>query len=525
MHSFIVLQDACLGVNTDEQVDLLKFVKRNLSEKKQVPIIVVCNKVDDPDDEELMALVKEARDEVEKVFGVNDRIKALEAITSGKTDSHGGDDLSPAFLPASFENAFLYRSASRLQLGELKRLDKLYIDKIGHEEVGKYKWKKMSDEAKYELVHQIVSDPAQYKERLEASNFDTLIDTLQFFLGGKKAQEGIIEKQLEVALTKITVTDGFAENLTAVYDRSIALGKDASHLEGKFWSLFHQCHEHSFNKFCNDPTCIIDMSAPMNELIAFAQGLHKKLTRDGSDAVKNQGTKKIVDAMKDLIRQQISVVLEKESGWTPKLDRVSFSSNRYPKCWIYQRGRGRWYNNQTHQYAYNCQDEHPGDVFPEAWRWNAVTGKWRSSYSGKEEEGTETQNPANKPIPPLSSWDGMSPKDWSTVISSILLVVHRRKFSENFGQEIADLEWMARSGSFAMPQNYCFECAGMTCGCAKPLLEFKKAVAGIYDQGKFLPYDNKKYDRAVQVKVPESIADPSHWGHLAWLFCEFMDSL
>ena len=127
-------QDAKQGVNTDEQVGLLNFVKKNLDTKKHIPIIVVCNKVDDPDDEELAALVQEAQQEVEKIFEVNDRSQALEIIT-GRNVVAGEDLLSPIFLPTSFENAFLYRTASRLPIGELKRLDRIYIDKIGHEEV------------------------------------------------------------------------------------------------------------------------------------------------------------------------------------------------------------------------------------------------------------------------------------------------------------------------------------------------------------------------------------------------------
>ena len=461
------LQDASVGVNTDEQVDLLNFVKKNHDEKKQVPIIVVCNKVDDPDDEELMCLVKEARDEVEKIFSVTDRTKALDAITTGKTNAFNGK-LSPAFLPASFENAFLYRSASRLQLGELSRLDKVYIDKIGHEEVGKYKWKKLSNKKKYELVHQIVSDPAQYKERLESSNFDTLLELLQFFLGGKKTQGSIIEKQLEVALTKMTVEDGITEQLTSVFDRSTALGKDTSNLEGKFWSLYHKCHKDSFNKFYNDPTCITEMHAPMKELIAYAQGLYKKLACGSSGAAEEVLTK-IVDAMKHLIRQEINVIIEKQEKWKPV-------------------------------------------------------------------QSTSTS---------ISSWDALSPKDWSTIISSILILSHRSIFCESFGQEIAELEWMARTGNFTKPEDHCFHCNRITqtnnrsydygtrksnitcqsCHFVKPMKECHENMKGTYAFGVFTPSNKEAYDKVVQIKVPDSISDPSHWGHLSWLFCEFMDSL
>ena len=133
-YHFLIYQDAKQGVNTDEQVALLNFVKKNLDSKKDIPVIVVCNKFDDPDDDELVALVQEAQQEVEKIFEVDDRSRALETVTGGNVVA-GQDIMSPIFLPTSFENAFLYRTASRLPMGELKRLDKIYIDKIGHEEV------------------------------------------------------------------------------------------------------------------------------------------------------------------------------------------------------------------------------------------------------------------------------------------------------------------------------------------------------------------------------------------------------
>jgi predicted GTPase len=42
----VVVMDAEKGVNTEEQVELLHVVKDNLKEKKSVPVIVLCNKVE-----------------------------------------------------------------------------------------------------------------------------------------------------------------------------------------------------------------------------------------------------------------------------------------------------------------------------------------------------------------------------------------------------------------------------------------------------------------------------------------------
>ena len=75
----------------------------------------------------------EAQRKVENIFGVDDRTKALEAIL-GKNGSHS-TQLSPAFLPASMQNAFVYKYVSGLHPNDLSRLDKAYLDKIGTQEV------------------------------------------------------------------------------------------------------------------------------------------------------------------------------------------------------------------------------------------------------------------------------------------------------------------------------------------------------------------------------------------------------
>ena len=69
----IVVMDGRQGANTEEQVKLLEFVRDNNVAKKNIPIIILCNKVDDPDDEEQAVLVQEAREEVERLFAAPNR--------------------------------------------------------------------------------------------------------------------------------------------------------------------------------------------------------------------------------------------------------------------------------------------------------------------------------------------------------------------------------------------------------------------------------------------------------------------
>ncbi|KAL3899988.1 MAG: hypothetical protein SGARI_006344, partial [Bacillariaceae sp.] len=65
----VLVMDAIQGVNTQEQVELLKFVEANNKNKKHIPTIILGNKVDDPDDSEKMVLVEEARAKCVDIFG------------------------------------------------------------------------------------------------------------------------------------------------------------------------------------------------------------------------------------------------------------------------------------------------------------------------------------------------------------------------------------------------------------------------------------------------------------------------
>jgi GTPase SAR1 family protein len=64
----IAVMDVFQGVNTEEQIQLLELIRDNNVAKKCVPVIVLCNKVDDLDDEELMQLAGEVRKKVDEIF-------------------------------------------------------------------------------------------------------------------------------------------------------------------------------------------------------------------------------------------------------------------------------------------------------------------------------------------------------------------------------------------------------------------------------------------------------------------------
>jgi hypothetical protein len=66
----IAAMDGKQGVNTEDQVFLLSFVKHHLA-KKGIPMAALFNKVDDPQGEEQAELMSEARAEVQKILVLN----------------------------------------------------------------------------------------------------------------------------------------------------------------------------------------------------------------------------------------------------------------------------------------------------------------------------------------------------------------------------------------------------------------------------------------------------------------------
>lgn len=104
-HAFdiaIVVVDGRQGVNTEEQLDILKLAKNNVESKKEIPVILLLNKVDDPHGEEQRHLLGEFRASTEELFGVSDRLESLEDLLrwAGKHTSntvHSPSSAGPAF--------------------------------------------------------------------------------------------------------------------------------------------------------------------------------------------------------------------------------------------------------------------------------------------------------------------------------------------------------------------------------------------------------------------------------------------
>ena len=210
-----------------------------------------------------MALVEEVRGKVNEIFK---RTK--------KT-------MKPKLLHISAATACAYRAAARLTRSTVHELSRECLDKIGHEEVGKVKWRRMSKVKKFDLIYDVVKDKTQYEERLSLSNFDTFLKSLSSAVGGAENQKNLIEQQMKVQLKKLKVSFDnnvlFADRLEKVSSCCIALGKPINHLSTKFWGLYNSCQEKAIQKFDENPANVKYLHKPMKELQCYWKGLHLKV--------------------------------------------------------------------------------------------------------------------------------------------------------------------------------------------------------------------------------------------------------
>jgi hypothetical protein len=150
-----------------------------------------------------------------------------------------------------------------------------------------------------------------------------------------------------------------------------------------------------------------------------------------------------------------------------------------------------------------------------------------TDFSSASEFGTE------------AVWTSLTPKDFCAISESILLLSYSRMFCSYFGREKVLLERIVSQYNdlvHYLDNTY----AHLGKGC-KANLKGKsrqdtllmrrahtllvKALQGSHnDKGEFVPKYPHQYKMVVHVEMPRRLSDPSHWGHLAWQFCEFMDA-
>jgi hypothetical protein len=124
-------------------------------------------------------------------------------------------------------------------------------------------------------------------------------------------------------------------------------------------------------------------------------------------------------------------------------------------------------------------------------------------------------------------WYHVSPSDWNTIISSLLLTSSDCYFYESFGREKIMLErarflsndhLVKTDASSHSESQKKFSAAD---GC--PSLEH--SLDGSYERGRFRPKYPTTFECVVRFDVPDKLSNKKHWGHISWKHCQLMRSL
>jgi GTPase SAR1 family protein len=517
----IVVMDAVHGVNSEEQVQLLETVHHLYDSVKKIPIIILCNKLDDPEDEERMAIVREVQNKVESIFDVNCRQHALEELLllfqSGDDDTKDDDkdetnsqrSLYPVFLPIAAAKAFLYRAASRLSLEQFQQQEqqRFNIDSLVRDEVGRFQFNKMSPRERYEVAYKVLSDPTQYQERLASTNFDKFLTVLARSVGGEQVQRRLIHQQLVVTLNDITLEDFLDQKVQAIADQHQAIGGTIGSSTGplvraRFWKLFDAFLEKAFQRYRTDMD-VLGLSRAVDLLCNYSK-LSDTLT-----PVRAEEAIDIFQALKRVFKFQCQIIEEKAKVWN--VAQAAFM-NRWIKV-------GTTWTHHGTVLTFPVKNKAKGTAPDSPFHWERVDKGWKNKYSKAVIDGPN--NPGRAKV----TWHNLSPQDWNTILGSVLLASYSFPFVEHFGREKVRLEFLNKYGSFATyySSSYCVNCI--------PELEKKaRNDLALYTTCEIdivrgvTPSHPTGYSLVYQVAQPNSLKDPAHWGHVGWSICHFAES-
>ena len=513
--SVIVVMDARLGVNTEDQVFLLSFVKEQLK-KKEIPVIILCNKVDDPEDEEQAELVKEARNEVEKIFSANCREKALNQVLQ-KKGKYNDRTLLPAFIPVSAIHAFIHQSASLMSRESFNNFDKDLLEKLGREQIGRRRWNRLSETQKYDEAYKVVKEGHQ--DGMEDSNFDKLLTVLNFILGGHEAQKKVIELQIWTAVRSLSKRPFPPGGVTAlvkdIYEKRKALQASdkvtlqviaSLDLVTSFWSTYKSYEDESFQIFKSDfPKGV----GRLTDIICNLVDYHKlACLPDWNDTSSHA-----ISEMKKLIRRYFTTLIELQQkdksscAWgrsgTSAFLAKSKTTGMTPHDWC-----GVWGSLMLLSYSKQFNEIFGQEkiiidrLFIDANGWS------RNHFDGVN-------------CPTCQKTLTVAHGTQSKCCRSCLVV-----YSED------PLQGMGKKG-----KRYCPGCKNNIttdpyCDNCGATYQYKTSIAPLepwYNaEGRLLPYKSStsaSCTSASTVVAPTSFSDPLHIAHIVWTFCTFLEAL
>jgi hypothetical protein len=219
--------------------------------------------------------------------------------------------------------------------------------------------------------------------------------------------------------------------------------------------------------------------------------------------------RKVVDEMVCLVRVQIKELLKYADLWPTGFSlEESKINNQYI---YYDNEQQKWDQISIHHQYQIANNPKQNPVFNNAHHWECVSsGSWRNKYS------LNVINTTNNPVSTKEVWYDLSLLDFKIAFDSILVLLYHKAFCLNLGRERIRMEAIVNKYNNMKDS---FEKKGDAT--SRTMFE---CIAGTYDDdGEFVPKNVDKYNIFVHFKMPEHLSDPSHWGHLAWIFCEFME--
>ncbi|KAG7351279.1 small GTP-binding domain protein [Nitzschia inconspicua] len=481
----IVVMDAVQGVNNQEQVDLLSLVHEN-TKKKNIPTIILGNKVDDPEHEAKLELVHEARAKAIEIFGDSCSEQHLAKLNDLEEACNYSESIinGAVFIPISAAYAFLYRKVGGMSSDSLKTLDQEILDGIGEQEIGPKKWARLSHQQKCDVVLEVICNPSEYEDSLKRTNFHSFLAALRFFISGQAAQRKVLSEQITHALNELSPKNvgNLSDSLQEAYTRSKAIGQDTTDLVGHFWRVYELAEKDGIKKLEEEvePSGLHYCFVDLEKLYEISAGL----------GWPDQQTK-TVQRMKDLLSLQLSFLHQEKEKWS------------FDQFWAGAAQSQIRYCQETYCSCYGV-----GSTSGCGGHYSVtVNGKSVSYYCGEEIPlGTWSSNCTME-------WKNLSPQDWITILSSILLPSNEMEYYKEFGVE----KVMAESQLFGLIEAYNLKAKGFHAYLSSSEEEYLEEA-----RKSTMSEDAKA--AIFKVEMPSNLDDPKHWGHLGYKYVCFRRS-
>lgn len=318
--AIIFVIDTKKGV-TDDDIEYLTTIHGQQLKTRQIPVFVLCNKVDDKDNEKIAKHLKKAKSKVKKVFQVEDN--------GTEKEDDAASCLEPLVCSIQAQKALTFRAGCKMTVYDFEDFDKDLMTLIGKEKFGKDEWKAMSHEDRFRYTHEHLVGKKSHKEGMSMCGFDKVMKNFEAFLGGEEQQQKLLQTRVDGILNSIRPfqSDWISYSLFTAYNRLSALssGDDkkeeleerSAKMRSLFWDTFDEYQKGTFLKFMNAfPDKIKVVADPLQEL----QYYHKLV-----EVANWRGEEEVIlERQKALVQQYLSFLKAKESEtlgsseWDPK---------------------------------------------------------------------------------------------------------------------------------------------------------------------------------------------------------------